>query len=71
MPWPGCRRSPASGRRATSGAGSSESDGDDRTAVTHYHDWADVTDPALLDRIREVTPDEMRATIENLAEALA
>jgi uncharacterized protein YndB with AHSA1/START domain len=47
-----------------------ESEGDDRTAVTHFHDWADVTDPALLDRIREVTPDEMRATIENLAEAL-
>ncbi|MDD7941910.1 SRPBCC family protein [Actinomycetospora lutea] len=48
-----------------------EPDGDDRTVVTHYHDWAELTDPELLARIREVTPDEMRMTIGNLAEALA
>lgn len=45
--------------------------GDDQTVVTHYHDWADVTDPELLDRIREVTPEEMRTTIANLGAALA
>jgi uncharacterized protein YndB with AHSA1/START domain len=48
-----------------------ESSDDDRTVVTHYHDWADVTDPEILGRIREVSPDAMRATIGNLAEALA
>ncbi|MEJ2860951.1 SRPBCC family protein [Actinomycetospora flava] len=48
-----------------------EPDGDDRTVVTLYHDWADLTDPEILARVREVTPDEMRLTIGNLAEALA
>ena len=48
-----------------------EPDGDDRTVVTHYHDWAEVTDPEILGRVREVSPDEMRMTIGNLAEALA
>jgi uncharacterized protein YndB with AHSA1/START domain len=48
-----------------------ESTADDRTVVTHYHDWAEVTDPEILDRITEVSPDAMRMTIGNLAEALA
>ena len=48
----------------------SGSEGDDRTVVTHYHDWSDVTDPELLARIGEVTPEQMRMTIGNLAEAL-
>lgn len=48
-----------------------ESTDDDHTVVTHYHDWADVTDPEILGRVTEVSPDAMRATIRNLAEALA
>lgn len=48
-----------------------ESDSDDRTVVRHYHDWADVTDPDLLARVREVTPEQMQETIRLLAEALA
>jgi uncharacterized protein YndB with AHSA1/START domain len=46
-------------------------DGDDRTIVTHTHDWSRVTDPEILSRADEVTADEMRMTIGNLAEALA
>jgi hypothetical protein len=46
-------------------------DGDDRTVVTHTHDWSAVTDPEILSRADEVTADEMRMTIGNLAEALA
>lgn len=47
------------------------SDGDDRTVVTHYHDWADLSDPEILGRVREVSADDMRSTIANLAAALA
>ncbi|GLZ46129.1 polyketide cyclase [Actinomycetospora sp. NBRC 106375] len=44
---------------------------DDQTLVTHYHDWADLTDPEILGRVQEVTPDAMRETIANLGAALA
>jgi uncharacterized protein YndB with AHSA1/START domain len=48
-----------------------ESTADDRTAVRHYHDWSEVTDPELLARVREVPPEAMEETIANLAAALA
>jgi uncharacterized protein YndB with AHSA1/START domain len=48
-----------------------EPDSDDRTLVTHYHDWSALTEPEILARVREVTPEQMEATIRKLAEALA
>jgi uncharacterized protein YndB with AHSA1/START domain len=48
-----------------------ESTADDRTLVTHYHDWSALTDPEVLGRIREVPPEAMEETIANLAAVLA
>ncbi|PVZ12882.1 SRPBCC domain-containing protein [Actinomycetospora cinnamomea] len=48
-----------------------EATDDDRTRVTHTHDWSAVTDEAILSRVREVTAEQMRMTIGRLAEALA
>ena len=45
--------------------------GDDRTVVTHTHDWSEVTDPEILARADEVSADEMRETLRHLEAALA
>jgi len=45
--------------------------GDDRTVVTHTHDWSEVTDPEMLARADEVSADQMRETLRHLEAALA
>ena len=45
--------------------------GDDRTVVTHTHDWSEVTDPEILGRADEVSTEQMRETLRLLEDALA
>lgn len=45
--------------------------GDDRTVVTHTHDWSEVTDPEFLARVDEVSTEQMRETLRLLEDALA
>ncbi len=41
--------------------------GDGRTRVTHTYDWTQLTDPKRLERARNTTADNLRASLDRLA----